>query len=76
MTTVEPTAVLIKANFDQECVHLARDLHHDGGIKSVIVRPVPVILHELEYYERIARRTEAANPPGLADDFTAWVRTG
>jgi hypothetical protein len=21
-------------------------------------------------------RTEAANPPGLADDFTAWVRTG
>lgn len=35
-----------------------------------------MILHELEYYEGIARRTEAANPPGLADDFTAWVRIG
>jgi hypothetical protein len=35
---------------------------------------VPVLIHELEYYEQIARQTEAANPPGLADDFAAWVR--
>jgi hypothetical protein len=28
----------------------------------------------LEYYEQIARQTEAANPPGLAADFTSWVR--
>lgn len=33
-------------------------------------------LHELEYYEGIARRTEAVNPAGLADEFTAWVRIG
>lgn len=76
MTTVGPTAVLIEANFNQACVQLARDLHNDGVINSVIGKPVPVILHELEYYEGIARRTEAANPPGLADDFTTWVRTG
>jgi hypothetical protein len=76
MTTVGPTAALIEANFNQACVQLARDLHNDGVVKSAIARPVPVILHELEYYEGIARRTEAANPPGLADDFTAWVRVG
>ncbi|MCX5417743.1 hypothetical protein [Streptomyces sp. NBC_00059] len=35
-----------------------------------------MILHELEYYEEIARRSDAANPPGLADDFTIWVHTG
>ncbi|MGA4860330.1 hypothetical protein ACPCAB_27235 [Streptomyces koyangensis] len=75
-TTVGPMAAKIEANFNQACVHLARDLHNDGVIKSVIGKPVPVVLHELEYYEGIARRTEAANPPGLADDFTAWVRTG
>lgn len=75
-TTVGPMAAKIEAKFNQACVHLARDLHNDGVIKSVIGKPVPVILHELEYYEGIARRTEAANPPGLADDFTAWVRTG
>ncbi|MEU9046180.1 MULTISPECIES: hypothetical protein [unclassified Kitasatospora] len=76
MTTVGPTAALIEANFNQTCVQLARDLHDEGVIENTIGRPVPVILHELEYYEAIARRTEAANPPGLADDFTAWVRTG
>ncbi|MEV7438623.1 hypothetical protein [Streptomyces griseoviridis] len=37
---------------------------------------MPVIVHELEYYEAIARQTEAANPPGLADEFTSWVRNG
>ncbi|MFJ4356104.1 hypothetical protein ACIP25_07440 [Streptomyces massasporeus] len=76
MTTVGPTAALIEANFNQACVQLARDLHSDGVIKNAIGKPVPVILHELEYYEGIARRTEAANPPGLADGFTTWVRTG
>jgi hypothetical protein len=35
-----------------------------------------VIIHELEYYNGIARRTEAANPPGLANEFTDWVRNG
>lgn len=76
MTTVGPTAALIEANLNQACVQLARDLHNDGVITSAIGKPVPVILHELEYYEGIARRTEAANPPGLADDFTIWVHTG
>jgi hypothetical protein len=76
IATVGPTAALIEANFNQACVQLARDLHNDGVIKSAIGKPVPVILHELEYYEGIARRTEAANPPGLADDFTTWVHSG
>ncbi|MFF3699525.1 hypothetical protein [Streptomyces sp. NPDC002221] len=76
MTTVGPTAALIEANFHRACVQLARHLHDDGVIENTIGKPVPVILHELEYYEGIARRTEAANPPELADDFTAWVRTG
>ncbi|MET8206232.1 hypothetical protein ABZT51_09325 [Streptomyces sp. NPDC005373] len=39
-------------------------------------RTVPVIVHELEYYEAIVLQTEAANPPGLADEFTSWVRHG
>lgn len=76
MKSIGPTAALIEANFNQACVQLARHLHDDRVIKSAIGRPVPVVIHELEYYDGIARRTEAANPPGLADDFTAWVRSG
>lgn len=33
-----------------------------------------MLIHELEYYDQIATQTEAANPPGLADDFITWVR--
>lgn len=40
-----------------ERVHGHRQPHHSGVIQSAIGRPVPVILHELEYYEEIARRT-------------------
>jgi hypothetical protein len=73
--TVGSRAALIEAHFNQACYQLARGLHETGIIDSSLGRPVPVIVHELEYYEGIARRTEMANPPGLADEFTAWVRS-
>ncbi|WP_048580409.1 hypothetical protein [Streptomyces viridochromogenes] len=76
MTTIGPIAARIEGNFNQACVKLARHLHDAGVFESAIGKPVPVVLHELEYYDGIARRTEAANPPGLADAFTAWVRNG
>lgn len=57
-------------------MHLARALHATGVINDSLGRPVPVIIHELEYYEQIAQRTEAANPPGLTNEFTSWVRNG
>jgi hypothetical protein len=74
-TTSETLAAQIEALFKQACCHLARTLHEAKIIEGAIGRPVPVIVHELEYYEEIARQTELANPPGLADEFTAWVRT-
>ncbi|MEU8364341.1 hypothetical protein AB0C27_50820 [Nonomuraea sp. NPDC048882] len=64
----------VTAHFVDACIHLASDLHTAGVIERAIGRPVPVVIHELEYYEQIARQTEAANPPSLANDFIAWVR--
>jgi hypothetical protein len=37
-----------------------------GLIERAIGHQVPVLIHELESYEQIARQTEAANLPGLA----------
>lgn len=36
--------------------------------------PLPILIHELEYYDAIAEQTERANPPGVADAFARWVR--
>ncbi|WP_405875592.1 hypothetical protein OG264_03815 [Streptomyces xanthophaeus] len=66
----------IEARFREACCLLARTLHTTGVIERSLGRTVPVIVHELEYDEETARLTEAANPPGLADAFTDWVRHG
>ncbi len=55
---------------------VAAKLHETGTIVAVFGRPVPIIVHELEYYDAIADQTARANPPGLADEFVSWVWRG
>jgi hypothetical protein len=52
----------------------ARHLHDDGVISRTFGRPIPILIHELEYPDWVADLTEDANPPGLADTFTTWTR--
>lgn len=63
------------ARFVRDCVRLPRSFQEVGLIERAIGHPAPVLIHELEYYDQIATQTEAANPPGLADDFITWVRS-
>jgi hypothetical protein len=48
-----------------------------AGAESVISatfgRPIPVLIHDLEYPAWVADLTGNANPPGLAETFTTWV---
>lgn len=62
--------------FIANTVFAARRLHDSGDIDRVFGRPIPVIVHELEYYDQIAMQNLAANPPGLADEFIHWCRDG
>lgn len=55
-------------------VGVVQDLHRGGEIVRVFGRAIPLLIHELEYYDEIARQNEAANPPGVVDDFARWVR--
>jgi hypothetical protein len=52
---------------------VVRGLHQDGLIVRVFGRPIPVLIHELEYYDEIADRARSANPSDLVDDFCAWI---
>ncbi len=72
-TTVEPLAAQIEAHFIRACCHLARTLHEAKLIEGAIGRPVPVIVHELEYYDEIAEQNRLANPDGLADGLVRWI---
>ena len=55
------------------CVRVARRLHDTGVIAAKFGKPIPIIIHELEYYDTIAVQTREANPPGVAQEFEDWV---
>ncbi|MGH3629680.1 MAG: hypothetical protein ACRDRL_19865 [Sciscionella sp.] len=64
----------VTTRFVQGCVRLVHSFQEVGLIERAVGHRVPVLIHELEYYDQIAKQTQAANPAGLADDFVNWVR--
>ncbi|ABF40941.1 hypothetical protein Acid345_1940 [Candidatus Koribacter versatilis Ellin345] len=61
--------------FMAQVIAAVQQLHASPVLVSKIGKPVPVIIHDLEYYDAVLYQTKQANPPGLADDFCAWVNT-
>lgn len=59
--------------FVDSCVNIAKQLHEERFIIDLFGRQIPIIIHELEYYEAIANQTKEANPPTIADEFVDWV---
>jgi hypothetical protein len=48
---------------------------HQGDIERIFGRAIPVLIHELEYYEEIASQNLSANPAGVVtEDFVRWCR--
>jgi hypothetical protein len=56
-------------------VAVVADLQRAGEAARYLGRPVPLLIHELEYYEAIADQNARANPPELVRDFVSWVHS-
>ncbi len=65
----------ITTGFVKACVNAARQLHIDGIIRAKFNRDIPVLVHELEYYDMIAEQNKVANPNEIADEFIAWIES-
>lgn len=65
----------ILRHFMDWCAVVARRLHAEGVITEKFGRSIPIIVHELEYYDRIVEVTRQANPPGVAEEFEQWVNS-
>jgi hypothetical protein len=63
----------IAHEFVELTIRLAQRLHSTGAIERAFGKPIPALVHELEYYPEIAEQSQRANPPGLTDDFSRWV---
>lgn len=64
----------VTSSFVDMLVAIAQDMHASGLIAELFAESIPVLIHELEYYDEIARQCESANPDGQAATFAAWVR--
>ncbi|MGI4865829.1 MAG: hypothetical protein ACRYFZ_18035 [Janthinobacterium lividum] len=66
--------------FDNEFVEISisliQQLFSEGIISDTFGKNIPVLLHELEYYDKPLAWTKRANPPGVADEFLQAFQGG
>ena len=55
--------------FIKELIAVVKDLHESGFIKTQFGKDIPILIHELEYYDKIAKQNIEANPPHAVKDF-------
>ena len=55
-------------------VAVVQDIHALGLLKSKFGREFPILIHELEYYEKIAQQNIEANGETLDRDFVSFCR--
>jgi hypothetical protein len=63
----------IQEKFMDIIIELSRRLHSEGIIKTKFKKEIPIIIHELEYYDLPLSWTLQGNPNGLASEFEKWV---
>ena len=61
--------------FVSECLTAAQRMHQRGVIVATFGRPIPVLVHELEYYDELVQQNRGANPPELVNELAAWVES-
>jgi hypothetical protein len=65
---------MITEEFVSALVDVVKELHRSGFIKEKFGKPIPVLIHELEYYDEIADRNIAANSKPVVKGFVSWIR--
>lgn len=66
----------ITSDFIQTLVNIVKELHETGFIKEEFGKEIPIIIHELEYYDQIAKQNIEANSKELLGDFVDFCKIG
>ena len=57
-------------------ISVAQEIHKRGVIKEKLGKEIPIIIHELEYYDLPIGWTTKGNPRPLIDEFLKWYEEG
>lgn len=60
--------------FSEEIILLTQRLFADKIIEIKFGKNIPVLVHELEYYDKPVSWTVRSNPKGLVDEFVNWTK--
>lgn len=63
----------IVQHFTELCIQVSQQLHGNGIIYHVFSRNIPILVHQLEYYDEVAKQTHRANPAGVTQEFEEWI---
>jgi hypothetical protein len=63
----------ITSRFVELCVEVVKKLHEEGIIEEKFGKALPLIIHELEYYDLIAEQNKGANPEEVIKEFADWI---
>ena len=55
-------------------IDIVREIHEQGLLIQKFGKELPVIIHELEYYDKIAEQNIKANGEKLVKDFAGWCK--
>ena len=58
--------------FLEVLIEVVKELHESGFIKEQFGKEIPVLIHELEYYEEIAEQNLKANPAETVEEFVKF----
>lgn len=61
--------MIVTNAFIKVLVDIVKELHQSGFIKKKFKEEIPVLIHELEYYEEIANQNIEANGYELVEEF-------
>ena len=65
----------IARRFATACIWAGQRLHGEGVIEKVFGRPIPVLVHELEYQPHHVDWALAGNPPELVTEYVTWIES-
>ncbi|WP_459477857.1 hypothetical protein [Clostridium saccharoperbutylacetonicum] len=63
----------ITSRFVELCVEVVKELHEEGVTEKKFGKALPLIIHELEYYDLIAEQNKRANPEEVIKEFADWI---
>lgn len=60
---------IVTEKFVEELVQIVKEIHESGILTKKFGKEIPIIIHELEYYEEIAKQNVEANGLAGIEDF-------